>query len=84
MVYAQSRLLILFLFMLLPCFVTGAFAETILFKSGKTVDGKITERDMKSIKVDSQGVSLTYYYDKIYKMDSRLMLNGINDSTGLG
>ncbi|MDD4954536.1 MAG: tetratricopeptide repeat protein [Candidatus Omnitrophica bacterium] len=41
------------------------FAETLLLKSGKTVEGKITERNDKSIKVDIAGLPVTYYLDQI-------------------
>ena len=42
-----------------------AFAESIILKSGKTVDGNILHRTDQYIKVDVYGVSLTYYLDEI-------------------
>ena len=41
------------------------FAETIILKSGKTVEGKIIERTDKYIKIDFYGVPLTYWLDDI-------------------
>lgn len=40
-------------------------ADTIVLKSGKTVEGKIIERTDKYIKIDFQGVLLTYFNDDI-------------------
>lgn|GEM_PF-1285831 len=41
------------------------FAETIKLKSGKIITGKIIERNDKSIKVEIEGVPITYYSDAI-------------------
>lgn len=40
-------------------------AETIYLKSGKTIEGKILEKTDKYIKIDFQGVRLTYYWNEI-------------------
>jgi tetratricopeptide (TPR) repeat protein len=50
-------------------FCKTSFAETILLKSGKTVEGAITEKTDKYIKVDYLGVPLTYYLDEIESID---------------
>jgi len=55
-----SLLLAIGLFLAIP-----TFAETIILKSGKRVDGKILQRSDEYIKVDVYGVSLTYYLDEI-------------------
>ena len=47
------------------CSVFALFAETIVFKSGKTIEADITEKTDKFIKVDFQGVVLTYYLEEI-------------------
>lgn len=40
-------------------------AEMIILKSGRTLEGKITEKTDQYVKVDYEGVSLTYYWDDI-------------------
>jgi tetratricopeptide (TPR) repeat protein len=44
-------------------------AETIVLKSGKTVEGKLIEKTDKYIKIDFQGVPLTYFSDEIQSVD---------------
>ena len=46
-------------------------ADTIVLKSGKTVEGKVIEKTDKYIKVDFQGVMLTYYNDEIKSIDGQ-------------
>jgi len=41
------------------------FCETIVLKSGRTVEGKILEKTDKYIKVDIEGIPITYYLDDI-------------------
>jgi len=49
------------------------FAETIVLKSGKTVEGKIIEKTDKYIKIDIHGVPLTYYSDEIESINGEEM-----------
>jgi len=58
----MKKSLVLLLFMLIPSLL---FADTIKLKSGNTVDGKIVQETEDYIKVDVQGVELTYYRDEI-------------------
>ena len=44
-------------------------AETIILKSGKTIEAPIIEKNDKSIKVEIRGVSITYYSDEIESID---------------
>ena len=44
-------------------------AETIVLKSGKTVQGKLIEITDKYMKIDFQGVPLTYFFDEIESVD---------------
>ena len=46
-----------------------AFAETIILKSGKTIEGKIIEKTGEYIKIDFYGVALTYWFDEIESID---------------
>jgi len=45
------------------------FAETIVLKSGKIVEGKIIDKTDKSIKVGIEDVPITYYFDQIESID---------------
>jgi len=47
------------------------FAETVLLKSGQTVEGKIVEKTDKEIKIDLDGVPLTYFFDEIESIDGQ-------------
>jgi len=42
-----------------------AYAETIILKSGKIVQGRLIEKTDKYIKIDFQGVPLTYFFDEV-------------------
>ncbi len=58
----EKILLALFLSLL---FVTYVLADTVVLKSGQKVEGKITERTDKYVKINFQGVELVYYQDEI-------------------
>ena len=49
--------------------VSSVYAETIVLKSGKSVEGKLLEKTDKYIKIDFQGVPVTYYFDEIESID---------------
>jgi hypothetical protein len=40
-------------------------AETVYLKNGKSVSGRILEKTDKYIKIDFQGVPLTYWLDEV-------------------
>jgi hypothetical protein len=46
-----------------------SFAETIILKSGQTIEGKLIEKTDEYIKVDFQGIVLTYFLDEINNID---------------
>ena len=50
---------------ILLCLVLASSAETIVFKSGKTINAEIIQRTNEFIKIDFNGVYLTYYLDQI-------------------
>lgn len=69
----KTIIAILILFaLLLP---VSVFSETIVLKSGKTVEGKILGKADNSIKVDIEGISITYYFDEIQSIDGILPNN---------
>jgi len=44
---------------------TSCFAETVVLKSGEKIEGKILQKTDSYIKVDFQGIPLTFYLDEI-------------------
>jgi tetratricopeptide (TPR) repeat protein len=60
----KKKLLILLLTISL-CFPIFAFSETIVLKSGKTVEGKILEKTDTYIKIDIDGTPITYFIDEV-------------------
>jgi len=49
------------------------FAETVRLKSGQTIEGKIIEETDEYIKIDFQGVPLTYSFDEVDNINGRLV-----------
>ena len=47
------------------CISSICFAETIVLKSGQTVEGTIIEETDRYVKIDFQGIPLTYYHEDI-------------------
>lgn len=60
----KERLIILLLLSSLS-FPALSFAETIILKSGEEIEGKVIEKTDKYIKIDFEGVQLTYFFDDI-------------------
>jgi len=61
-----------FLFLLVSIFFYSiASAEAILLKSGKTIEGSLIEKTDRYIKIDFQGVPLTYFFDEIRSIDGK-------------
>jgi hypothetical protein len=59
--------------------VSSVYAETIVLKSGKTVEGKIIEKTDKYIKIDFQGVPLTYFIDEIESIDGENRVSPVSN-----
>lgn len=66
-----TGIVILCVLTVIACLILSisTFAETVVLKSGKTVEGKLIEKTDKYIKIDFQGVPLTYYLDEIERVD---------------
>lgn len=45
--------------------------DTIVFKTGKSIEGKIIERSNEYIKIDFFGVPLTHYFDEIQSINGK-------------
>ena len=71
----DKKVFIIPLLILNLCFPTIIFAETILLKSGKTVEGKLIKKTDEYIKIDFQGVSLTYFFDEIENINGEKVAN---------
>jgi hypothetical protein len=59
-------MLLMILFSSLP-----ANAALVQLKNGQSVEGVITERSKENIKMDVQGVSMTYFLDEISSIDGQ-------------
>ncbi len=59
----RNKILSLLVLSFLVC--ASLFADTILLKSGKTVEGKIIEKTSGSVKLEIEGIPLTYYISDI-------------------
>ena len=56
----------------------NAFAATIYFKDGKKVEGQIVEKTDRALKVNVQGITLTYYMDEIDRIEGEAAGNAAN------
>lgn len=56
---------ILLIILLSMCFSFFVFAETVVLKSGKKIEGKIIEKTDEYIKIDLYGMPITYYFEDI-------------------
>lgn len=62
----KKIIIILLLFLLA---IPSVFAGTIILKSGKTIEAKILEKTQKYIRVDMEGIPITYYIEDIKSID---------------
>ena len=60
---------IIFLFIGFIFVTVSAFADVIILKSGRQLEGKILERNSESVKVDFYGVGITYFLDDIAQIN---------------
>ena len=51
------------------CFSSLTLAETIILKSGQTIKGEVVEKTQSYIKVDVDGITLTYFSDEIERIE---------------
>lgn len=62
----------MFYLLLFSAFIIGpVYGETIYLKSGKVVEGKIVEKTDSHIKMDIDGITVTYYADQLAKEGER-------------
>jgi len=54
----------------------AGWTEVLLLKSGKKVEAKIVERTDTCVKVDLEGVPLTYFSDEIESIDGQALRSG--------
>lgn len=56
----------IFLLLIISLFISfNAYADTIILKSGKQIEGKILEKNEDSVKIDFAGNTLTYFLDEL-------------------
>ena len=65
----NKRLICLIAVLLSLSFSIPVFAETVILKSGKKIEGKIIERTDDYVKVDQYGVPITYFLDDIESIE---------------
>ncbi|MDD5584597.1 MAG: hypothetical protein PHV55_06055 [Candidatus Omnitrophica bacterium] len=51
--------------------LSSAYAETVILKSGKTVEGKIIEKTGEYVRLNFCGVDLKYYLEEIASIDEK-------------
>jgi len=66
----KKKKLVVLILVISLCFPAFIFAETIVFKTGESVEGKLIEKTDKYIKIDFHGVPLTYFYDEIENIEA--------------
>ena len=64
------RILGLMIMLILMCLGT-AFAATVDLTNGSAVQGDIIKQDAKSIQINVDGVTMTYYADEIKDIDGK-------------
>ena len=62
---------------------SSIYAEIIVLKSGKKIEGKIIEKTDEAIKIDFQGVPLTYYLNDIESINGNKIDIGITSNTSI-
>jgi tetratricopeptide (TPR) repeat protein len=62
-------------------FQNPGFTETIVLRSGETVEGKIIEKTDKYVKVDFIGIPLTYFFEDIESIDGKKLVSPSVSST---
>lgn len=72
-------MVILLLLILNLCLPSILLAETVALKSGKTIEGKITEKTDKYIKIDFDGTPLTFFLDEIESIDEKKEAVPVNE-----
>lgn len=76
----MKRILTVLFLSLLLC--ASAYADTITLKSGKKVDGKIVEKSADWVKVDSDGVKLTYFLDEVGDINGEKIVSAAKEVVG--
>lgn len=66
--------ILLFIFLSLSFLVPYAQAETINLKDGRSVSGKIKQKDNSQVVIEVNGLEMTYYSDEIKDIDGKPMV----------
>lgn len=65
----EKRRIVILLVTISLCLPVFVFADTIVLKSGKTIEGKIIEKTDNYVRIDSEGAPLTYPLDQIKNIE---------------
>jgi len=85
MKHYSFRIMILVLTGVLFLSVSSVFAETIVLKSGKKIEGKIIEKTDKYIKIDYLGIPTTFFLDEIENIkEERALTEASPVGVGIG
>lgn len=60
-----------------------AFADTVILKNGQTIEGKIVEKTDAYVKINFEGVGLTYFKDEIEKIIYKTQEPAISTGSGV-
>lgn len=66
------------LFLYLGCAYSFVFADTVVLKTGQVVEGKITENTGKYVKINFDGVELTYFQEEVASINQDRANNAAN------
>lgn len=69
--YKTRLILAMAAVLLFPAFI---FADTIVLKSGKTIDGKLVKVTNEAATINIEGAVITYYLDEIVSVDGKKLL----------
>jgi len=75
----MGKILILLLF--LVSFSGLAKGETVILKTGKVIEGRITERTLEYIKVDIGGITIKYYLEGVVSIDGEEIARNRSETT---
>lgn len=76
----SKKLILLFFLVGFSCLVK---AETVILKTGKVIEGRITERTPEYIKVDIGGIAIKYYLEGVTSIDGEEVIQKPSTATAL-
>ena len=59
----------------------NAFADTVILRSGQKISGDIVERNTDAVRVQFEGVTLTYYMDELQSINGEMVEQPVSESS---